>query len=144
MIGSFQKLLGDSEDYNGSFRVEGITITIPSAIGFHRDTMNCDHKGMKSVVSINVNVPFNNETVPPHTPLHQWLKDRNEKVSHTNCECSFHFTFLVLLASLLICKCGTNFCDSAPLICRVWRNYFFLRIALASYTVKICGVYFCD
>ena len=81
MIGRFQNLLGGSKEYNGRFRVEGITITVPSAIGFHRDTMNCGRKGMKSVVSINVNVPINDETVPPKTPLSQWLKDNGCTVS---------------------------------------------------------------
>ena len=74
MIAEFQEMLGGSPHYDQSFRVEGITITIPSAIGFHHDKMNCERKGMKSVVSVNVNVPINDQTVPPATDLWKWLQ----------------------------------------------------------------------
>ena len=75
MIAQFQEMLGGSAEYDGSFRVEGITITIPSAIGGHRDVMNCDRKGMKSVASVNVNIPINDETVPQDTELRRWLDE---------------------------------------------------------------------
>lgn len=75
MIGQFQELLGGSSEYDDSFRVEGITITVPSTIGFHRDKMNSDSEGMKSVVSINVNVPINDETVPRESTLRKWLTE---------------------------------------------------------------------
>ena len=69
----FQEILGGSKDYDGSFRIEGITITIPAVIGFHRDSLNCNRKGMHSVVSLNVNVPINNDTVPPASKLRLWM-----------------------------------------------------------------------
>ena len=75
MIGQFQSLLGGSSEYDGSFRVEGITMTIPSAIGFHRDSLNCNREGMRSVVSVNVNVPINDETVPALSKLRLWLEE---------------------------------------------------------------------
>ena len=75
MIASFQKLLGGSADYDGSFRIEGLTITIPSTIGFHRDSLNCNQDGMRSVLSINVKVPITERTVPKESNLGAWLNE---------------------------------------------------------------------
>ena len=75
MMCTFQKMLGGSDSYDGSFRVEGITITIPSAIGLHRDVLNCNQDGMSSVASINVNIPITDETVPPESELRKWLNE---------------------------------------------------------------------
>ena len=75
MIGMFQELLGGSSVYDGSFRIEGITVTIPSTIGFHRDSLNCHQEGMRSVLSINVKVPITDKTVPKESKLRGWLQD---------------------------------------------------------------------
>ena len=75
MMGLFQASLGGSSEYDSSFRIEGLTITIPSTIGFHRDSLNCNREGMQSVLSINVNVPINDNTVPQECKLRSWLDD---------------------------------------------------------------------
>ena len=75
MIGLFQEILGGLPDYDGSFCIEGITITIPSTIGFHQDSLNCHQEGMRSVLLINVKVPINDRTVPKDSKLRAWLDD---------------------------------------------------------------------
>ena len=75
MIADFQHLLTGSENYDPAFRIEGITIVIPLAIGKHRDTLNCGQEGMSSVVSVNVRIPMNAKTVKggKDSKLWKWL-----------------------------------------------------------------------
>jgi len=57
------------------FRIEGCTILIPIAVGWHYDVMNCCFVGFDCVLSVNVNIPINNKTFTSGTStvLHQWL-----------------------------------------------------------------------
>ena len=98
MMGKFKHLLGGSSLFNQSFRVEGITILIPQGIGNHCDKLNCGSPGMNTVVSINVNVPIDNDTVPKSSQLHRWLKQKGFKGS---------FPLSVILYSR---KCVMNHC----------------------------------
>ena len=65
MFSELKRFLGGSDSDNvEKFRVEGITLLIPASIGWHRDTMNDNRAGFKSVLSVNVSVPMNNHTLP--------------------------------------------------------------------------------
>ena len=48
---------------------------IPSSVGFHKDTLNCTKPGMKSVLSVNARIRFNDSTFPSgkNTKLAKWL-----------------------------------------------------------------------
>ena len=59
---------GDSRN----FRVDGITILIPSSIGIHTDNLNCNRDGMTSVLSINCQIPMNLKTIPSGTKSKLW------------------------------------------------------------------------
>ena len=59
------------------FRAEGITIIIPLSIGWHRDVLNCLSKFFASVISINVQVPINEDTVPDLSFFSHWLAENN-------------------------------------------------------------------
>ena len=74
MISEFQNLLGGKNQFSSAFRIEGITIVVPVAIGSHCDTLNCGSEGMNMVVSINVKVPISEITVPPSSKLRKWLE----------------------------------------------------------------------
>lgn len=64
MFGEFKSFLGgDSSDIK-NFRVEGITVLVPTSVGWHRDTLNDNRPGFKSVISLNVNIKMNNSTLP--------------------------------------------------------------------------------
>jgi len=59
------------------FRAEGITIIIPLCIGWHRgDVLNCLKQMFKSVISVNVSVPINDDTMPDGRDclFNEWLK----------------------------------------------------------------------
>ena len=86
MIADLKQFLGGNRDTT-HFRVEGIAIIIPLTIGYHTDTLNCDTEGMKSVVSLNANVPINDITLPSnHTALIKaWL---GENGYHESFPCS--------------------------------------------------------
>ena len=61
--------------------MEGVTITLLSAIGFYHDLLNCNREGMRLVVSINVNIPITDETVPPGSELRLWLEQNRYTLS---------------------------------------------------------------
>lgn len=72
----FKMSLGSKDRNVDYFRAEGITLLIPSTVGWHKDVLNCDIPGMDSVVSINVSVPICDETFPFGTDgnlFYQWL-----------------------------------------------------------------------
>ena len=75
MMKEFKQYLGGDRDIR-NFRVEGITILIPISIGYHKDTLNCFAEGMRSVVSVNCQVPFNVKSLPggKGSKLWVWLK----------------------------------------------------------------------
>ena len=73
----FKSFLNNGDKYNDKcdadfFRVEGITIIIPSNIGLHTDNLNCDRKGMTSVLSINCQVPLNEDTIVSGSDSQLW------------------------------------------------------------------------
>ena len=74
MIADFKECLSGDRKID-HFRVEGITILIPLSIGMHKDTLNCFVDGMRSVISINCQIPLNEQTVPDGkgSRLWQWL-----------------------------------------------------------------------
>lgn len=63
LISSLKQYFGGDENIE-NFRVEGITILIPSSIGYHKDTLNCDVPGMNGVLSMNARIPINEATLP--------------------------------------------------------------------------------
>ncbi len=94
---------------SSSFRVEGITILIPSSIGIHTDTLNCHKDGMTSVLSINCRIPMNDKTIPSgdESKLWNWLV-ANGNTDYFNCS--------------VICysrSCIGNFVDKATLSFRL-------------------------
>ena len=87
MIADFKETLGGNRDTE-FFRIEGITIVIPLSIGYHKDSLNCFMEGMRSVLSINCQVPLNNKTIPsgPSSKLWIWL---NQNGYFESFPCSF-------------------------------------------------------
>ena len=73
MVAMLQEKLGGSAVFDSSFRIEGVTIIVPRSIGQHCDSLNCGSDHMNTVVSINVNIRFDNTTVPPSSKLRAWL-----------------------------------------------------------------------
>ena len=74
MMADFKEFLGGDRNI-ADFRIEGLTILIPASVGYHKDTLNCNSEGMKSVVSINANIPMNEKTIPSgrDSSLWKWL-----------------------------------------------------------------------
>ncbi len=72
MAADFKENLSGDRDVE-HFRVEGITILIPLSIGLHKDTLNCESQGMQSVISINCQVPMNEETIPDGKGSKLWV-----------------------------------------------------------------------
>lgn len=80
MIADLKEFLGGDRSIE-NFRVEGIAILIPLAIGYHRDTLNCHVEGMETVVSVNARIPINELTLPTNhtTILRKWLEKNGYK-----------------------------------------------------------------
>ena len=72
MACEFKEMLSGNRDIS-NFRVEGITILIPLSIGMHKDSLNCSVEGMRSVVSMNCQVPINEETIPDGKGSKLWV-----------------------------------------------------------------------
>ena len=73
MIAGFHEMLGGSRKYDSSFRIEGITIVIPRAIGKHMDTLNCSRPGMTTVVCISVVIPMKVATIKGGKTSKLWI-----------------------------------------------------------------------
>ncbi len=83
-------LMSGNQDYDCGdathFRVEGVTILIPSSIGIHTDDLNCEKVGMTSVLSVNCRIPMNVATITAGrtSKLWKWL-DLNGYTDYFNC-----------------------------------------------------------
>ena len=75
MIAEFERALGGNGSCN-SFAIEGITILIPLSVGFHKDTNNCNRKGMECAIQVNSTIPINSKTVgkDKDSVLLRWLQ----------------------------------------------------------------------
>ena len=72
LVADFKEVLSGDRDTT-HFRVEGITILIPLSIGLHKDTLNCVTEGMRSVISINCQIPIGPETIPDGEGSRLWV-----------------------------------------------------------------------
>ena len=72
MVADFKEVMCGDRDIS-YFRVEGISILIPLSIGLHKDTLNCSAEGMRSVISINCQIPMNEETISDGKGSRLWL-----------------------------------------------------------------------
>ena len=72
MVADFKDIMCGDRDIT-YFRVKGITILIPLSIGLHKDTLNCSVKGMRAVISLNCQIPMNEDTIPDGRGSRLWI-----------------------------------------------------------------------